>query len=150
MYYFSDHFIRQTSAHIWWLCLMKICSCEHASSKATPDSRSSAAKILGCTTRVTDWIQENAHFCCQNDLWDREKTDCKAHGLGSVQDFFTSWPWNPTVGMLAAKQHQIVGAVLQKFLVALLGLRTEYKKTPIFVAKMICGTGKRLTVRRTG
>ena len=45
--------------------------------------------------------------------------------------------------MLAAKQHQIaVGAALQKFLVALLGLRTEYKKMPIFVAKMICGTGK--------
>ena len=52
-----------------------------------------------------------------------------------------SWKF-PTVSMLAAKQHQIVGAVLQKFLVALLGLRTEYKKTPIFVAKMICGTGK--------
>ena len=42
------------------------------------------------------------------------------------------------------------GVLAQKLLVALLGLRTEYKKTPIFVAKMVCGTGKRLTVRRAG
>ena len=84
-----------------WLCFMKIPNCEYVSSKSnTIDSRSSAAKILGCTTRVTDWIQENAHFCCQNDLWDREKTDCKACGLNTVQDFLCEFGMKPHLHLL--------------------------------------------------